>query len=144
MKLNKASNNYSHIQWQKAGINMKFKTIETIKQLLECEVYLATDSIQMFTERDKPEELAIWQERLEAAQEASYEFEQYLTEDYNMWHDAEVVKRMLESCIDDPGATIQIVVKRDDGEESSAELYDHAALVQGLVDALDYFQDEIS
>ena len=122
---------------------MTFKTIATIKQLLESEVSIATDSIRMFTESNNLEDVVYWNKRLEAAQDACYDLESKLTEDFNLWESAEFVKRMLYSCMDAPGATITIAIKKDNGEESSAELYDHAALVQGLIDALDYFQDEI-
>jgi hypothetical protein len=64
-------------------------------------------------------------------------------EAFRLYKQTEEVKQLLESCMDVGGADITITVKRDDGRTATAELYDHAALVQGLWDALDYFQSEL-
>ena len=56
---------------------------------------------------------------------------------------AEVVKQMLKYCAVDPGAKITISVEHDDGNKATAELYDHAALVQSLIEALEYFASEL-
>ena len=47
----------------------------------------------------------------------------------------------LERSCTQPGATIKITVARP-GESKEYELYDHAALVQGLMDAIGYFITE--
>ena len=123
---------------------MKYETIKLIKRLLADEVTLAFDSIETYAAANSQEDVNYWNKRLDDTRDAYYDFEHTMSEDYKLWEAADEVKQMLIDCANDPGATIQIVVKRDNGLESSAELYDHAALVQGLVDALDYFQDEIS
>lgn len=59
------------------------------------------------------------------------------------WYEAETIKRILNACMADPGDTsIKITINRD-GMEVTADLYDHAALVTSLYDALDYFQSEL-
>lgn len=55
---------------------------------------------------------------------------------------AEAIKQLLEYCTVNQGAKITITVTHDNGLEATANLYDHAALVQGLWEALDYFQSE--
>ena len=60
-----------------------------------------------------------------------------------MLSEAEDVKQHLINCVNNPGANISIIVTSDDGKTTSAGLYDHAALVQSLIDALAYFQSEI-
>ena len=57
--------------------------------------------------------------------------------------EAELVKRLLEYCSYDPGASIKIVVQHDNGHTATADLYDHAALVDSLYKTLNYFQDEM-
>lgn len=57
--------------------------------------------------------------------------------------DTELVKNLLDACAITPGATITITVRHDNGHVATAELYDHAALVQSLYDALEYFQSEL-
>lgn len=56
---------------------------------------------------------------------------------------AEIVLQHLEYCMVQPGASITITVEHDEGHKATAKLYDHAALVQSLVDALKYFQSEL-
>lgn len=60
-----------------------------------------------------------------------------------MMRQVEAVKDMLNYCIERNGATIKVTVTHDNGLTASATLYDHAALVQGLLDALNYFQSEL-
>lgn len=64
------------------------------------------------------------------------------TEGKSRMHQAEAVKQLLELCAVQPGAKIQIIVTHKNGLVATANLYDHAALVQGLWDALDYYQSE--
>ena len=54
-----------------------------------------------------------------------------------------LVKNMLLFCMDKQGAKITITVDHDCGNSVTANLYDHAALVQGLYDALDYLETEL-
>jgi hypothetical protein len=56
---------------------------------------------------------------------------------------AELLKQILEYCSIAPGADITITVTHAHGQKVTADLYDHAALVQGLIEALEYFQSEI-
>lgn len=63
-------------------------------------------------------------------------------EDKTRVHQAEAVKQLLELCAQQAGAEVQITVRHDNGLVATANLYDHAALVQGLWDALDYYQSE--
>ena len=55
---------------------------------------------------------------------------------------AEAIKQALVYCSYKPGATIRLEVTHDDGTIAAANLYDHAALVDGLYKALEYFQSE--
>ena len=57
---------------------------------------------------------------------------------------AEAVKQLLEYCMQQPGADIQIIINHDSGQKAVAKLYDHAALVSGLWEAISYFQSEMS
>lgn len=54
-----------------------------------------------------------------------------------------MVKEMLVYCMHKPEATITIEVKHTDGSCARVEAYDHAAFVQGLYDAIEYFISEI-
>lgn len=63
-------------------------------------------------------------------------------EDKSRVHQAEAVKQLLEVCMMQPGAKVQITVSHDNGLVATANLYDHAALVNGLYDALNYYQSE--
>lgn len=56
---------------------------------------------------------------------------------------AEMVKQLLSYCTVAPGANITITISHDHGQIATAQLYDHAALVQGLIEALEYFQSEV-
>lgn len=64
-------------------------------------------------------------------------------EDTRVVAEAELVKHMLNFCFVQHGATITITVEHDDGHKATAKLYDHAALIQGLYNALEYFQSEL-
>lgn len=57
--------------------------------------------------------------------------------------DAEAVKQLLYYCCAQPGATITVSVKHDNGNYASAELYDLAAFVCSLLEALECFQEEL-
>lgn len=57
--------------------------------------------------------------------------------------EAEMVRQQLIACSITPGAKVIIRVEHDNGNVVSAELYDLAALVTSLIDALDYFQSEL-
>lgn len=63
--------------------------------------------------------------------------------DRKMAASAALVKQMLNYCAIDPGAKVTISVEHDNGQKVAAELFDHAALVQSLIDAIDYFIDEL-
>lgn len=67
----------------------------------------------------------------------------YDTEEGRMIAQTEMVKQLLEYCSVQPGAKIQIKVEHHDGQVAIANLYDLAALVQSLYDALEYFQSEL-
>lgn len=54
---------------------------------------------------------------------------------------ATALKQELAKSFDECGAEIVITVHRD-GYRAEYPLYDHAALVDGLIAALDYFIDE--
>lgn len=59
------------------------------------------------------------------------------------WFEAEKIKKVLNDCMDAPGdTTIKIVVERA-GKTTTADLYDHAALVTSLYESLEYFQSEL-
>ena len=68
----------------------------------------------------------------------------YNTEEGRMLAQAEMVKQLLEYCSIQPGAKIKIVVEHDEGHVAVADLYDLAAIVQSLYDALEYFQSELA
>ena len=57
---------------------------------------------------------------------------------------AEEVKQLLISCMSDPGANITISVEHDNGSKATAELYDLAAFVPGLIKALEDFQHDLA
>ena len=54
---------------------------------------------------------------------------------------AEKLYEELERCCNEPGADIKIAVTRK-GITTEYPLYDHAALTQGLMEAIDYFISE--
>ena len=54
-----------------------------------------------------------------------------------------ILLSILDYCTERHGADITITIAHDDGIVATAHLYDHAALVQGLQDALKYFQSEL-
>ena len=53
------------------------------------------------------------------------------------------VMSMLEYCMNEPYADISISVRHKNGKSATANLYDHAALVQELYSALKYFIEEM-
>lgn len=57
--------------------------------------------------------------------------------------EAELVKTLLCACSVQQGATIEIKVTHDNGNVAVARLYDHAALVGFMIDAIEYFQSEL-
>lgn len=54
-----------------------------------------------------------------------------------------MVKEALAYCTHKPEAKITVEVKHTDGSCARVEAYDHAAFVQGLYDAIEYFISEI-
>ena len=60
-----------------------------------------------------------------------------------MTEEAEAVYRLLDDCIESPGADIIIQVRHADGRQAVAALYDSAALVQELQSALKYFISQL-
>lgn len=63
--------------------------------------------------------------------------------DKRMIKESREVMSMLEYCMNEPDADISISVKHKNGKSATANLYDHAALVQGLYSALQYFIEEM-
>ena len=64
-------------------------------------------------------------------------------EDCRMLMEAELVKTLLNHCYTTHGAKITIKVEHDDGHIATANLYDHAALIEPLMLALINFQQEL-
>ena len=64
-------------------------------------------------------------------------------EDCRMLMEVELVKTLLNHCMLTHGAKIKIVVEHDDGHIATANLYDHAALLEPLLIALINFQEEL-
>lgn len=60
------------------------------------------------------------------------------------WYAAESIKTILNSIMENPegDTTIKITIERG-GTTTTADLYDHAALVTSLYDSLTYFQSEL-
>ena len=67
----------------------------------------------------------------------------YVIHEERMAAEAEIVKHLLDFCSVHSGAKITISVEHDNGHKAVLRAYDHAALVQGLYDTLDYFQSEL-
>lgn len=67
----------------------------------------------------------------------------YNFDDRRMAAEAELVKHLLDFCSVHNGANITIIIEHDNGCKAVAHLYDHAALVQSLHEALSYFQSEL-
>ena len=63
--------------------------------------------------------------------------------DKRMIKESREVMSMLEYCMNEPDADISISVKHKNGKSATANLYDHAALVQELYSALKYFIEEM-
>lgn len=63
--------------------------------------------------------------------------------DKRMIKESREVMSMLEYCMNEPDADISISVKHKNGKHTTANLYDHAALVQELYSALKYFIEEM-
>lgn len=90
------------------------------------------------------DDIDYWTHRAEDARAALSDFTAAFDNDVFRWYkQAEDIKQILECSMASHGAKITITVARDSGTTVTAELYDHAALVQGLWDALDYFQSEL-
>lgn len=64
-------------------------------------------------------------------------------DDNRMYAQAEMVKQLLTYCSLQPGAKVTIAVTHEHGHTATAELYDAAALIQPLCDALTEFQRAI-
>lgn len=54
-----------------------------------------------------------------------------------------MAQELLAYCAMKPEASINIEIKHDDGHYVKVEAYDHAAFVQGLMDAFDYLLSEL-
>ena len=63
-------------------------------------------------------------------------------EQFNQILDVEMLMQVLTYCSWNSGADITIQIKHSNGLTASAKLYDHAALVTGLHNALEYFMSE--
>ena len=70
------------------------------------------------------------------------DYTKYCESDQRILGEVEMVKALLDYCCIRHGATITLCVEHDDGHKAVARLYDHAALVQSLFDALTEFQEE--
>lgn len=57
--------------------------------------------------------------------------------------EVDLVLHLLDFCSVHPGAKIIITVEHDNGCRATANLYDHAALNQGLCEALNYYQTQL-
>lgn len=55
----------------------------------------------------------------------------------------ESLQQMLNHCLQQHEAKITIAIDHSDGSSVTAQLYDHAAFVQPLIDALDEFKAEL-
>lgn len=123
---------------------MTAQTILTIQSALKNQLKFAEDNIKTLRSVQSASTLAYYEEEAERLKAAINGFEQVYDADYMRWlMQAEEVKQHLLFCREHPGAKITITVESDNGQVSSAELYDHAALVQSLYAALDDFQSEL-
>lgn len=64
-------------------------------------------------------------------------------EDLRMVTQVDMALLALDYCCLDHSAKITLIVEHTNGTKVVADLYTHAALVQGLKDALDYFKSEL-
>ena len=55
----------------------------------------------------------------------------------------DIMLRALDYCCIDQEANVTIIVEHTNGTRVVTDLYAHAALIQGLMDALQYFQSEL-
>lgn len=58
--------------------------------------------------------------------------------------EAEAVKNALLETISNPGADIAITVTKKSGEKVTANLFDHLAFVEVLIESLDEFVNELA
>lgn len=141
---------------------MDKKVFETIKQSLKCDIIEAEDNIKMYTDENRTADIDYWTTRKDELLRARNFLDEQQRQETNdqptlhqMIYDvqddetakligqAEAIKQVLQYCSVLPGADITITVKHHHGYTATAELYDHAALVQGLYAAVEYFQSEI-
>lgn len=116
-----------------------------LKTLLEA-VDSASINYTTWLKDDNETEADYWKSQLKDARAALTEFSDAMRDDdtFQLYNQAEQVLAALRRCMYAPGANITITVTRD-GEELSAvaSLFDHAALVDGLINTLEYFQSEL-
>lgn len=60
-----------------------------------------------------------------------------------MTEESSAAIQLLEHCESTPGAKISITIAHNDGQTVTANLFDHAALVQVLIEALSDFKSEL-
>ena len=122
------------------------KELNTIKQLIDTEIEMAEDAIRMATNDGDEQEVIDWAKRLADALQARYALSDYqngIVDDDYMTSQTKRLQSLLNHCCIDPGADIYITVKHSNGRSVGVKLYDHAALVQELYNALDYFLSEL-
>lgn len=123
---------------------IKNSTRLTVYRLLVNELNQANIAREEARKADDSSSVDFWSRHIEWLRDALSDFTVAFDDDvFKLYKQAEDVKQQLECCMDATGAKITITVARDSGTTVTAELYDHAALVQGLWDALDYFQSEL-
>lgn len=141
---------------------MDKKVFETIKQSLKCDIIEAEDNIKMYTDENRTADIDYWTTRKDELLRARNFLDEQQRQETNdqptlhqMIYDvkdddtakligqAEAIKQVLQYCSALPGAEITISVKHSHGYTAVGEFYDHAALVQGLYTAVEYFQSEI-
>ena len=125
---------------------MRNKELETINSLIEAEIEMTEDLIRSAADDNNNEELIEYGKRLANALDASCALSDYTyceaSEDH-MISQAKRLRSLLEYCCNDPGADVYISVSHYNGRHAGVKVYDHAALVQGLMDTIDYFLTEL-
>lgn len=125
---------------------MRNKELETINKLVETEIEMTEDLIRTTANDNNDQELIDHAKRLADALQVKWALSDYTYCDNSDDHMISQTKRLqslLNHCCVDPGADIYITVKHSDGRQAGVKLYDHAALVQELHNALDYFLSEL-
>lgn len=94
--------------------------------------------------RPKPVNKQVLMEKQPTVEEHIKDVWPYLNDEMQlMAQQLKMVKEALVYCAHKPEAKITIEVKHTDGSCARVEAYDHAAFVQGLYDAIEYFMSEL-